>query len=46
MVKFSTGLFAGTVIGMGVAMLDKRSFRKAKRMAKSMIRNMSRSMSC
>ncbi len=30
MVKFSMGLFAGTVIGMGVAMLDKRSLRKGK----------------
>lgn len=46
MVKFSTGLFAGAVIGMGVAMLDKRSLRKAKRMAKGMIRDISRNMSC
>lgn len=46
MVKFSTGLFAGTVIGMGVAMLDKRSLKKAKRMARGMIKNMSRNMGC
>ena len=46
MVKFSTGLFAGTVIGMGVAMLDKRSLRKAKRMSRVMIKNMSRKMGC
>ncbi len=41
MVKFSTGLFAGAIIGMGVAMLDKRTVKKAKRMAKSMMRNIS-----
>lgn len=41
MVKFSTGLFAGAIIGMGVAMLDKRTVKKAKKMAKNVIRNMS-----
>lgn len=40
--KFSTGLFAGAVIGMGIAMLDKRSVRRAKRMA----RNMAHSIHC
>lgn len=34
--RFSTGLFAGAVIGMGIAMLDKRSVKRAKRMARSM----------
>lgn len=41
MAKFSTGLFAGAVIGMGVAMLDRRTMKKAKKMAKSMMRNIS-----
>lgn len=35
--KFSTGLFAGAVIGMSVAMLDKRTMKKAKRMAKKIM---------
>ncbi len=38
--KFSSGLFAGAVIGMGVAMLDRRTMKKAKRMAKSMMHSM------
>ena len=41
MVKFSTGLFAGAIIGMGVAMIDRRTVKKAKKMAKNVIRNMS-----
>ncbi len=41
MVKFSTGLFAGAIIGMGVAMLDKRTVKKARKMAKNMMRNIS-----
>lgn len=40
MAKFSTGLFAGAVIGMGVAMIDHRAMRRARKMAKSMIRGM------
>lgn len=35
--KFSTGLFAGAVIGMSIAILDKKSVKKAKKMARSMI---------
>ena len=46
MVKLSTGLFAGTVIGMGVAMLDKRSLRKVKRLERGMLKNMSPNMGC
>lgn len=30
MFKFSVGLFAGTVMGMGVAMLDKRTLKKQR----------------
>ncbi len=41
MVKFSTGLFAGAIIGMGVAMIDRRTVKKAKKMAKGIMRNMS-----
>ena len=41
MSKFGAGIFAGALIGMGVAMLDKRTMRKAKRIAKSMTHNMS-----
>lgn len=39
--KFSTGLFAGTVIGVGMTMLDKRTFRRAKRMAHHMMSEIS-----
>lgn len=39
--KFGAGIFAGALIGMGVAMLDKRTMKKAKRMAKTMSHNMS-----
>lgn len=39
--KFSTGLFAGAVIGMGVAMLDRRTMKRAKKMAKTVARNIS-----
>lgn len=46
MIKFSTGLFAGTVIGMGVAMLDRRTLKKAKRMTKCMMRDMAHYMTC
>ena len=35
--KFSTGLFAGAIIGMGIAVLDKKSVKRAKKMAKNMI---------
>ena len=38
--KFSTGLFAGAIIGMGVAMIDHRTMKRARRMAKGMLRNM------
>ena len=38
--KFSTGLFAGAVIGMSVAMLDRRTMKKAKKAAKSMMHSM------
>lgn len=41
MVKFSTGLFAGTIIGMGMAMLDKRTLKRAKRTAKHMMNELS-----
>lgn len=35
--KFSAGLFAGALVGMGMAMLDRRTLRYAKRaMKKSM----------
>ena len=37
--KFSTGLFAGTVIGVGMTMLD--TFRRAKRMARHMMSEIS-----
>ncbi|MEG2380229.1 MAG: hypothetical protein RSB38_00870 [Oscillospiraceae bacterium] len=30
--KFSTGLLAGAMLGIGMAMLDKKTMRKAKRM--------------
>ncbi len=39
--KFSTGLFAGTVIGVGMSMLDKRTLRRAKRMARHMMSEIS-----
>lgn len=39
--QFSTGLFAGAVIGMTVAMLDRRTMRKAKKMARSAMRGIS-----
>ena len=39
--KFSAGIFAGALIVMSVAMLDKRTMKKAKKMAKSMAHNMS-----
>lgn len=41
MVKFSTGLFAGAVIGMAVAMLDRRSMKRAKKMARRVAHNIS-----
>lgn len=33
--KFSTGLFAGAVIGMSIAMLDRRTLKHAKRAMKN-----------
>lgn len=36
--KFSTGLFAGAVIGMGIAMFDKRTMKYAKKAMKNAIR--------
>lgn len=30
--KFSTGVLAGVMLGIGALMLDKRSVKKAKRM--------------
>ena len=39
--KFSTGLFAGAIIGMSVAVLDKKSVKKAKRMVKSIMSGIS-----
>lgn len=41
MVRFSTGLVAGAMLGMGVAMLDRRNMKKMKKMAKSMMRSIS-----
>jgi len=41
MIKFSTGLFAGAVIGMGVAMVDRLTLKGAKKMAKMALRNLS-----
>lgn len=38
--KFSTGLFAGAVVGMGVAMLDKRTMKRAKKALKSILHSM------
>ena len=38
--KFGVGIFAGTILGMSIAMLDKRTMKKAKKMAKSMAHNM------
>ena len=32
--KFSTGLFAGALIGMGVAMVDKSTVKQAKKLMK------------
>lgn len=40
MAKFSTGLFAGAIIGMGVAMIDHRKMKRARKMAKTMLRSM------
>lgn len=41
MIKFSSGLFAGAVIGMSIAMLDRRVVKHAKRAVKNVMRNMS-----
>ncbi len=40
MVRFSTGILFGTVIGMSVAMLDKRMLKQAKKTVKSVMKNM------
>ena len=34
--KFSTGLIAGAMLGVGVVMLDKKTIKKAKRMIRQM----------
>ncbi len=41
MAKFSTGLFAGAIIGMAVSMIDKRTVKKAKKMMRTMKNDMS-----
>lgn len=46
MFKFSVGLFAGTIMGMGVAMLDKRTLKKAKKLTKCMMHDMAHTMHC
>ena len=35
--KFSTGMIAGAVLGVGMLFLDKRTVRKAKRSVKNMM---------
>ena len=34
--KFSTGMMPGTMLGIGLAMMDKKSMKKAKRMMHNM----------
>lgn len=39
--KFSTGLFAGALIGMGMGMIDKKMLKRAKKSAKHLMCEMS-----
>lgn len=40
MMKFSSGLFAGAVIGMSIAMLDRRTMKHAKKAMKNAVKSM------
>ena len=39
--KFSTGLLAGTMIGIGMMMVDRKTIKKAKKLMNKMSYNMS-----
>lgn len=39
--KFSTGFIAGTMIGIGMMMVDKKTIKQAKKIIKRMPCNMS-----
>lgn len=39
--KFSSGLFAGALIGMGMSMIDKKMLKRAKKSAKHLMCEMS-----
>lgn len=39
--KFGIGLFAGAIVGMSIAMMDKHTVKRAKKMARNMMHNMS-----
>ncbi len=36
--KFSTGLFAGTMLGIGILAMDKKTLKRAKKMMHKMSR--------
>lgn len=40
MVRFSAGVLFGAALGMGVALMDKRMVRQAKRTVRGVMKNM------